>query len=72
MKQKLKTFALLRPGELVLFGVLLTAVLRYAPGIALKVVLAACIIVAVAACQRKNLRVLKEQTGLLEYVRLRD
>jgi len=70
MNKKLKTFALLRPIELVLFGVLLMAVLTYAPGIARKAVLVACIIAAAAARQRKNLRVLKEQAGLLEYVRL--
>jgi len=70
MKKKLKTFALLRPGELVLFGVLLATVLVYAPGIAFKAVLAICVAVTMAACQRKNLRVLKEQAGLLGYIRL--
>ncbi|MCU6501941.1 hypothetical protein LPN04_29535 [Rugamonas sp. A1-17] len=71
MKKKLKTFALLRPGELVLFGVLLVVALTYVPGLVFKALLVVGIIIPAAVCQRKNLRVLKEQAGLLEYIRVR-
>lgn len=70
MTKKLKTVALLRPGELVLFLVLLPVTLIYVPGLVIKALLAVCILITVAALQRKNFGVLKEQAGLLEYIRI--
>lgn len=71
MKKKMKTFALLRPGELVLFGVMSVVTITYVPGLVFKALLVVCIIITAAICQRKNLRVLKEHAGFLEYIRVR-
>lgn len=71
MKKKLKTFALLCPGELVFFGVLLVVTITYVPGLIFKALLLLCIILTAAICQRKNLRVQKEQAGFLEHIRVR-
>ena len=71
MKKKLKTFALLRPGELIFFGVLLVVTITYVPGLFFKALLLVSIIITAALCQRKNLRVHKEQAGVLEYIRIR-
>ncbi|MGX9718319.1 hypothetical protein ACWYXJ_29250 [Janthinobacterium lividum] len=71
MKKKLKTLALLRPGELIFFVVLLVVTLTFVPGLIFKALLVVCIIITAAICQRKNLRMQKEQAGFLEYIRIR-